>query len=309
MRRWYPIALLTVTLIAMLLAACSSTAEPEPAALSGSEMQPVSTEDMEIIGGQTVYVPAYSSIFYADAQKTWDLAVTLAIRNTDANNPIIIKSARYHDADGNFILDYVPEPLELAPLGTAAIVVERSDNRGGVGANFVVKWGAESAAREPLIETVMVSAAGSQALAFTSPGRVISGDNLELHTRQSVYVPAYSDIFFNDVERTLDLAVSLVVHNTDAANPITITSMRYYDTDGNLVVEHMETPITLAPWATTSVVVEREDASGGIGANFIVDWKADRAVSAPVIESIMVSTAGSHGIGFTGSGQVISHDE
>jgi hypothetical protein len=82
--------------------------------------------------------------------------------------------------------------------------------------------------------------------------------------------------------------------------------VRYYDTDGNLVTEHVEEPIDLNPWATTSVVIERADKSGGVGANFIADWQADTSVSEPVIETVMVSTAGTQGLGFTGPGRVIS---
>lgn len=286
---------------------CSSqsgqNAQPSPTRAS---VRQVSAEDLELVKGQVVYVPAYSSIFFADTEQTWDLAVTVSIRNTDAANPIIIKSARFYDTHGNLVTDYVSEPLELGPLGTGNLVLERTDDRGGVGANFVVDWAAETEALEPVIESVMISTAGTQGLGFTSPGKVISGDDLELVTGQSVYVPAYSDIFFADAESTWDLAVSLAIHNTDAENPITITSARYYDTDGNLVTEYFEEPVALSPWATTGVVIERTDESGGVGANFIVDWEADTNVSEPVIETIMVSTSGTQGLGFTGPGRVIS---
>ena len=135
---------------------------------------------------------------------------------------------------------------------------------------------------------------------------MISGDDQELVTGQSVYVPAYSDIFFAGTESTWDLAVTLAIHNTDAENPISITSVRYYDTDGNLVTEYVEEAITLNPWATTGVVIERTDESGGVGANFIVDWESGTSVSEPVIEAVMVSASGTQGLGFTGPGRVIS---
>jgi hypothetical protein len=234
------------------------------------------------------------------------LAVTVSIRNTDADNPIVIKSARFYDTDGNLVTDYVPEPLELAPLGTINLVLERTDTRGGIGANFIVEWAAETATLEPVIESVMISTAGTQGLGFTSRGKVISGDELDSVTGQSVYVPAYSDIFFADTERTWDLAVTLAIHNTDAESPINITSIRYYDTDGNLVAEYVEEAITLNPWATAGVVIERRDKSGGVGANFIVDWEADGSVTEPVIETVMVSTSGTQGLGFTSPGRVIS---
>ena len=220
-------------ILIIAIVGCSSqrNENKQPAPTQASVRQ-VSADDLTLVKGQVVYVPTYSNIFFDDTEKTWDLAVTVSIRNTDASNPIIVNSARFYDTNGNLVTDYVTEPLELAPLGTVNLVLERTDARGGVGANFVVDWAAETEALEPVIESVMISTAGTQGLGFTSPGKVISGDDLELVTGQSVYVPAYSNIFFADTESTWDLAVTLAIHNTDAENPITITSARYYDTDG-----------------------------------------------------------------------------
>jgi hypothetical protein len=290
----------------IVFTACSSSDEQLQPAPTQASVRQVSAEDLELVKGQVVYVPTYSNIFFADTEQTWDLAVTVAIRNTDADNPIIIQSARFYDTDGKLVTDYVAEPLELAPFGTANIVLERTDARGGVGANFIVEWAAEIEVLEPVIESVMVSTAGTQGLGFISPGKVISGDDLPLVTGQSVYVPAYSDIFFANTESTWDLAVTLAVHNTDSDNPITVTSARYYDTDGNLVTEYVEEPVELSPWATIGVVIERTDESGGVGANFIVDWEADTDVTEPVIETVMVSTSGTQGLGFNSPGRVIS---
>ena len=286
--------------------ACSPSDEQVPASQTRTPVRQISVEDLEIVKGQTVYVPTYSNIFFADTSRTWDLAVTVAIRNQESDNAIVIKSARFYDTNGTFVAEYVPAPLELQPLGTVNLVLERTDTRGGVGAHFIVEWAAENESLAPIIESVMVSTRGTQGLGFTSPGQVISGDDLEKVTGQSVYVPAYSEIFYSDRKRTWDLAVTLAVHNTDAKTPITITSVRYYDTDGNLVREYHEKPVKLNPWATAGIVVERRDRRGGVGANFIVDWQADQAVSEPLIETVMVSTSGTQGLGFTGPGRVIS---
>ena len=279
--------------------------QPTPTPTQASVRQ-VSEEDLEIVKGQTVYVPTYSKIFFVDTEKTWDVAVTVAIRNTDADNTIIVKSARFYDTDGNLVAEYVPQPLELGPLGTINLVLERTDTRGGVGAHFIVEWAAETEALEPVIESVMISTAGTQGLGFTSPGKVISGDDLEMLTGQSVYVPAYSEVFFVNTERTWDLAVTLAIHNTDPNHPIAITSVRYYDTDGNLVTEFIDQRAELRPWATKGIVLERTDKTGGVGANFIVDWEASDPVSEPVIEAVMVSTSGTQGLGFTAPRRVIS---
>lgn len=98
----------------------------------------------------------------------------MTIWNTDPDNSITIKSAQSYDTDGNLVTDYVPEPLELAPLGTTNLVLEQTDDRGGVGVNFIVDWAAKTETLEPVIEAIMISTAGMQDLGFPSPGWIIS---------------------------------------------------------------------------------------------------------------------------------------
>lgn len=49
-------------------------------------------------------------------------------------------------------------------------------------------------------------------------------------------------------------------------------------------------------------VVAEHDTTGGSGANFIVVWSADRPVSDPVIESVMISTRAGQDLSFTSRG-------
>ncbi|MBK1630094.1 hypothetical protein CKO31_04925 [Thiohalocapsa halophila] len=115
---------------------------------------------------------------------------------------------------------------------------------------------------------------------------------------RSVYVPAYSHIYRNTGE-TVPLAITLSVRNTDAAEPIRIDRVRYFDGDGQLVREQSEAPLVLAPMATASFLVKAQDPSGGSGANFLVDWSARESVSMPLIEAVMV---GDDGLSFKSRG-------
>lgn len=116
---------------------------------------------------------------------------------------------------------------------------------------------------------------------------------------RSVYVPAYSHIYWGTGE-AVPLAITLSVRNTDAAEPIRIDRVRYYDGDGELVREQPEAPLVLAPMATASFLVEAQDPSGGSGANFLVDWSARDSVSMPLIEAVMV---GDDGLSFKSRGE------
>jgi hypothetical protein len=123
---------------------------------------------------RTVYVPVYSHIYTDDSARPYDLAVTLSVRNTDRSEPLVVSAVRYHDSDGRLVRDYLPRPLRVAPLAAAEFFVRQSDTTGGSSASFLVDWLAAQPVSEPVVEAVMVGTAMNQALAFTSPGRVVS---------------------------------------------------------------------------------------------------------------------------------------
>jgi hypothetical protein len=166
---------LFIALIALLLAGCNGP--PEQRVLTTGSFQPVTGRDLRIVTGQTVYVPAYSEVFYGREGLTMELAVTLAIHNTDLDAPIIIQSVRYYDTNGSLVREYIDEPVEISPLATTGFLVEDRDRSGGWGANFVVEWVAEEAVYEPIIEAIMVSTQNTQGISMISLGRVISQTN------------------------------------------------------------------------------------------------------------------------------------
>jgi hypothetical protein len=126
-----------------------------------------------LLKGQHVYVPAYSHVYYGDRESRILLTTTLSIRNTDPAHAITIVKADYYDSDGKLIKGYLSQPVTLRPLGSTRFVVKESDTRGGSGANFLVKWQAENAVNEPIMEGVMIGAAGQQGISFTSRGQAI----------------------------------------------------------------------------------------------------------------------------------------
>lgn len=123
---------------------------------------------------QTIYIPVYSHIYIRDRERTFNLAATLSIRNTDLSNSITLMAVDYYDSEGNLVNEYLEEPVQLAALASTAFVVEEGDLRGGVGANFVVSWQADQSVTRPVVEAVMISTRSTQGISFTSPGRVIS---------------------------------------------------------------------------------------------------------------------------------------
>ncbi len=137
-----------------------------------------------------------------------------------------------------------------------------------------------------------------------SSQEIISDETLKIAMGQTIYVPIYSEIH-HFKNRTFPLSATLSVRNTDPQNPIIITSVKYYNSDGKLVREHLENPLRMAPLATTDFIVDQNDRTGGSGANFLVEWIAETKVYEPIVEAVMVSTTSQQGISFLSKGRVI----
>ncbi len=112
-------------------------------------------------------------------------------------------------------------------------------------------------------------------------------------------MPTYSNIFVGDRDIAWQLSALLSIHNTDLAQPITITRVDYYDSDGKLVRKYLEKSKKITPMGLIRFSVKASDTAGGWGANFLVEWKSEKEVSQPIIESLMTGLRGNHSVSFT----------
>lgn len=124
---------------------------------------------------------------------------------------------------------------------------------------------------------------------------------------QSVYVPVYSHIYAKGGKPIL-LASTLSIRNTDPHKEISLTSVRYYDTNGNLVKDYLENSVLLKPLATAEFLVAQQDIKGGSGANFIVEWISATKVNQPVIEAVMIGSEDQARIAFVRPGVAIEKE-
>lgn len=167
-----------LVVITLLIAGCEDDAQTTPLA-PVPVIQAVTANDLQIVTGQRVYVPAYSQVLLSPDGSGLELAVSLAIHNTDSEHPLIIREVSYYNTEGALVRNYITEPVQLPPLATTGFVVASEDQSGGWGANFIVEWGAEQPVYEPIIEAVMVSTRGTQGVSFISHGRVLSQTRAE----------------------------------------------------------------------------------------------------------------------------------
>jgi hypothetical protein len=177
--RW---RLFVIMLLSMMLGSCNQTEHPAPGqrAASGpllmhqglSLVEP--PDSARIVAGQKIYVPAYSSIYISDRAEPFDLAITLAVRNTDPSHPIIVTMVRYLGQSGEIVKDYLDKPIQIAPLASAGFFVAESDRKAGALASFVVDWIAQEPVSAPISESTMAGVGGTQGISFVCQGRVVA---------------------------------------------------------------------------------------------------------------------------------------
>lgn len=131
--------------------------------------------------GQELYLPIYSHVWHGEMSKSNQpektlVSVSVSIRNTDPSRPIRILSARYFDTQGNRLREYVSTPLTIVPMGTHELFVPRSDDTGGSGANFVIRWQSDKPANPPIVQGFHANLPVGRSIAFTTSAVVISDD-------------------------------------------------------------------------------------------------------------------------------------
>ncbi|HTP12352.1 MAG TPA: DUF3124 domain-containing protein [Bacteroidota bacterium] len=148
------------------------------------------------------------------------------------------------------------------------------------------------------ISLLLVFGAVSVATAFgTEPDALTKG--------QTVYVSVYSNIFTAPRGIPFSLEATLIIRNTDMTNSLKVTTADFYDTEGKIIKQFAGTAITLKPLETKHIYLPKEGVEGGLGANFIVRWTAERAINAPIVECLMIGARSAQGISFVSPGKVI----
>jgi hypothetical protein len=133
---------------------------------------------------------------------------------------------------------------------------------------------------------------------------------VKLVKSQTLYVPSYSNVISGPpIFMVVPLRANLIIHNTDPSQPITVAKIDHYDTDGKLVYKYLDKPVTVNPLAATRVVVkEPKKGEEGLGANFIVQWHAQKPVIEPIVDCLMLGTLGNQGFSFTLQGRIMQEE-
>ena len=124
--------------------------------------------DMSFV--DVVYVPIYSDIYIDIQNQSSLLAATLSIRNTSFEDSLFLTKIDYYNTTGLKVRSYIDNPISLPPMGTVNYVIEKDDDTGGPGANFIVELNAKNKNVRPLIQAVMIGENGNKGFSFATDG-------------------------------------------------------------------------------------------------------------------------------------------
>jgi hypothetical protein len=138
----------------------------------------------------------------------------------------------------------------------------------------------------------------SESLIEVPPGPSIS--------RGRFYVPAYSSLLARDAKTSLDLSVTLSIHNISERGILVIERIEYFNVAGKSVDKFLPHPIALKPYGAIQLVVPEADIRGGLGSNFVVDWSSPETIDDPIVEAVMIGGPGTQGYSFVSVGRKVS---
>ncbi|WP_339627542.1 DUF3124 domain-containing protein [uncultured Maribacter sp.] len=118
---------------------------------------------------------------------------------------------------------------------------------------------------------------------------------------RQVYVPIYSDIYNQTRDTRTMLTATLSIRNTSIRDSLFVSTIDYYNTQGDLVRSYIDSPIYLKPMESIDYVIEQQDNSGGSGANFLIDWYSKKQLN-PLFHAVMVGGLGAQAFSFTTDG-------
>lgn len=128
--------------------------------------------------GQHLYLPIYAFIQYGDfdrsgAARQLPVSALVSIHNTDLDKPLKVLVARYYSTEGKFLRNFLSAPRILKPIETLEFLVERRDEVGGSGANFVIQWESDVPVSPPLVQALHVEMQTNRAIVFTTEAVLI----------------------------------------------------------------------------------------------------------------------------------------
>ncbi|MGP4969793.1 DUF3124 domain-containing protein [Psychrobacter aquimaris] len=160
-----------------LLSGCDQSTQDPNVLYSEKHQDPIQELEMttavdrsQFAYKQTFYVPIYSDIYTDRDNRKVLLSATLSVRNTTLKKSLYINKIDYYGTDGTFIKSYLNKSIELPAMATLNYIVEKEEDKGGSGANFIIEVEGVDETVKPVIEAVMIGNFSNKGFAFSTEG-------------------------------------------------------------------------------------------------------------------------------------------
>ena len=128
-------------------------------------------------------------------------------------------------------------------------------------------------------------------------------DPSKLKIKGQVYLPLYSSVVVGGGATLVHMGANVTLRNVSSETTITLTNVRYFDRNGELVSQLAPAPFTLKPMATVEVFIPITEASvgikGGRGGSILAEWGAEQAAPEPLMEALVLGSVGNGSYSFT----------
>lgn len=144
---------------------------------------------------------------------------------------------------------------------------------------------------------------------------MVHAEEISLSKGQMLYLPIYSTIWHGDTHpikgepMKSNMSALVSIRNTSLKTPIKVVSARYYNTEGKLIKNFVSAPKAIVPLGTLELFIEKSEAEGGSGANFLIQWEAATDTNAPVVEAVHIDNQASRPYSFITTARVIQKDK
>jgi hypothetical protein len=162
--------LLLMSCFLLAVFSCSEKKEPKQRINLDLEGRVAKINEKDSLAFGSTYLALYSQIYQRSQHHTYDLTITVSIRNLSSTDSFFLEKADFYDTHGVLLKNYLKAPIFLAPLETVEIVIDEKDKTGGTGANFIFDWYKKQESIDPYFQAVMISTTGNQGLSFTTEG-------------------------------------------------------------------------------------------------------------------------------------------
>lgn len=165
-----PMKLLPIIFLLPVLLSCSKQQREQSFKPVSWDGKTIELNDSDSLHQGSTYLSVYSDIYDMTDRTKHLLTATASIRNISSSDTMFIHKADYYNTEGHLIRSYIDKTIYVKPLETLEIVIYRTDESGGSGANFIFDWATRNENIEPHFEAVMIWTTGTQGISFVTHG-------------------------------------------------------------------------------------------------------------------------------------------